>query len=94
MYAESLDRGRVEAASISSFRHIQERVSPRELHMVSMVQKRKQGDPAEFPFTLQNCVLTRLDFSKNSFRIKGGNVGRGRALRGSVHEEGQEAKSW
>ena len=25
MYAESLDRGRVEAASISSFRHIRER---------------------------------------------------------------------
>ena len=50
--------------------------------------------PRRISFYLRNCVLTRLDFSKNSFRIKGGNVGRGRALRGSVHEEGREAKSW
>ena len=50
--------------------------------------------PKRIAFYLRNCVLTRLDFSKNSFRIKGGNVGRGRALRGSVHEEGREAKSW
>ena len=53
--------------------------------------KKKRGDTSEFPFTLKNCVLTRLDFSKNSFRIKDNTynwstmLGTGRELRGSVH---------
>ena len=47
---------------------------------------KKTGRPIEFPFTLQNCVLTRLDFSKNSFRIEGNDAGTGRELRGIVNE--------